>query len=929
MKATSQQIYLVRQTFAALVEKLNEHHAYAHSPSPSELTFTTVLFQVDSMTWFFSNNDGVITMEESLRSAGKQKQLAESTVVTDAGTMVKICKGAMSFPAAYLSGKVKFTGDQKLLKSIGIPLKDALEEVRLRKITPPAGQAAALSIPVAGPTSALGAVKLDVKLDVKLVEAFASNFTYNLNDTESMRQTIQAPKEGVVQYKIEVKVLDTEEAWYVSHRYSHFVQLRQDLIEQGYGTVPSLASRSALFNSFQRVLHSRIISLGFFISECISLVGLQNDTLNQFLAKPLDRTLSTQSCTGSTTASGLSSSEHAATLPETGSLVDEAVHEYSANDVDGGGDDDTEAEHGGYPNAALEHAWSSPISWAHQNLPQSRYLIQELQSQKRAIESSGHGSASHTKDRLSHLLVSLQNWLLIAVTGVLAFYFYDVPSPDRNASHARWKAEMAFKLVLTLLLLVPRTRRTCLFYCAAWLVTFSFARTVLAAAVAVLGKYSEHRTMYESHLRWAAVPNGVLEAPQQFRTPPCVTRMLLNVMPSTVHRLLVGTFEVLLRTGKRILLSRLSGYDAASLLLNGGEPSASSLLALTSGLWRLLDWQVAAMLAVFVGVTVVLRSPGLSRALWIYTLGVSLIAIYGSLQVACVLLRLPQATSEALFARLDTVVAPFVVAQVGQLRSVFVKFAQYFGGRSDVVSPIWTNLLSQLHDACPASSEDYVRRTLELELGEVMHGIVGTGERCSSDGDKKKFVLEDVFESFERVPIASASIGQVHTATLKHAVIMQILHAQQQEAQQSCTKRWLAREDVGTPLSAQTTHDSDGDSGGSSAHISSPLPAPRILSSTSTPVDKADTQRVAPATGAAEGGDAADLNWYESATDTTFTCASSAEASQLVSVVVKVQHEGIAPLMVADMQIVLVLIKWAARIDSRWQVKVSGVLAAY
>jgi hypothetical protein len=364
----------------------------------------------------------------------------------------------------------------------------------------------------------------------------------------------------------------------------------------------------------------------------------------------------------------------------------------------------------------------------------------------------------------------------------------------------------------------------------------------------------------------------------------------------------------------------LSGYGAASLLLNYGEPSASSLLALASGLWRFVDWQVTGMLAVFLAVAIVLRSPGLSRALWIYTLGVSLIAVYGSLQAACVLFRLSQATSEALFARVDAVVAPFVVTQVGLLRSVFVKFAQYFGGRSDVVSPIWTNLLSQLHDACPASSEEYVRTTLEQELGEVMHGIVGTDERSDSGGGKKKFVLEDVFEAFERVPIASASIGQVHTATLKHAVIMQILHAQQQEAQQSCTQHSLAGEVVGTLLSAQTTHDSDGDADGSSAHFSSPLPAPRILSSTSTPVDTADGHRTAPANGAAEGGDAADLNWYESATDATFTCASSAEASQLVSVVVKVQHEGIAPLMVADMQIVLVLIKWAARIDSRWQV---------
>src|SRR5258705_11890942 len=54
--------------------------------------------------------------------------------------------------------------------------------------------------------------------------------------------------------------------------------------------------------------------------------------------------------------------------------------------------------------------------------------------------------------------------------------------------------------------------------------------------------------------------------------------------------------------------------------------------------------------------------------------------------------------------------------------------------------------LKRLRPPAPAEPFDAVRRVVELELGRS---------------------LDDVFESFERTPIAAASIAQVHAARLR------------------------------------------------------------------------------------------------------------------------------------------------------------------
>jgi ubiquinone biosynthesis protein len=81
-----------------------------------------------------------------------------------------------------------------------------------------------------------------------------------------------------------------------------------------------------------------------------------------------------------------------------------------------------------------------------------------------------------------------------------------------------------------------------------------------------------------------------------------------------------------------------------------------------------------------------------------------------------------------------------------ELGTTFVKLGQVLSTRSDLLPPEYLAELAKLQDAAPPISPDVARSVIEEELGQE---------------------LSEVFASFEDAPLAAASIGQTHVATLQ------------------------------------------------------------------------------------------------------------------------------------------------------------------
>lgn len=90
------------------------------------------------------------------------------------------------------------------------------------------------------------------------------------------------------------------------------------------------------------------------------------------------------------------------------------------------------------------------------------------------------------------------------------------------------------------------------------------------------------------------------------------------------------------------------------------------------------------------------------------------------------------------------------------LGPLFIKLGQSLSTRPDLISPEIAAELTLLHDQVPPFSSDIARTTIEAELGQPVSAL---------------------FASFEETPIGSASIAQVHGATLHngHRVVVKVL----------------------------------------------------------------------------------------------------------------------------------------------------------
>ncbi|KAA8526138.1 hypothetical protein F0562_007762 [Nyssa sinensis] len=98
-----------------------------------------------------------------------------------------------------------------------------------------------------------------------------------------------------------------------------------------------------------------------------------------------------------------------------------------------------------------------------------------------------------------------------------------------------------------------------------------------------------------------------------------------------------------------------------------------------------------------------------------------------------------------------------VLSLMIELEGLWVKLGQYLSTRADVLPEAYICLLKQLQDSLPPRPLEEVCQTIQTELGKNM---------------------DDLFSDFVKAPLATASIAQVHRATLRNGqeVVVKVQH---------------------------------------------------------------------------------------------------------------------------------------------------------
>ena len=174
---------------------------------------------------------------------------------------------------------------------------------------------------------------------------------------------------------------------------------------------------------------------------------------------------------------------------------------------------------------------------------------------------------------------------------------------------------------------------------------------------------------------------------------------------------------------------------------------------------------------------------GMKRSIQAYSTFVPVILHYRAVELKDKYLS---SVEDSEWEALDEKYAKSTVDQLGKLQGMYSKYGQTAAGLTNTLGDAWIRELRTLENAIPPRPVDVVRKTIEEETG---------------------MPLEDTFSEFHSKPMGSASIGQVHRATLKSTGKEVAVKVQYPNAQALFTKdihairamcEWFAPEQVCT-----------------------------------------------------------------------------------------------------------------------------------
>ena len=143
------------------------------------------------------------------------------------------------------------------------------------------------------------------------------------------------------------------------------------------------------------------------------------------------------------------------------------------------------------------------------------------------------------------------------------------------------------------------------------------------------------------------------------------------------------------------------------------------------------------------------RDEGFRRALRLYSVAGPVVLAYRTTEFRHKYAFLSPKTQEARdkeWSDLDEKYSGVIVDLLNELQGMYTKYGQTGAGLTNTFSPVWIEKLRTLEDGCTPKGREVVERTILEETGKS---------------------IDEIFESFDPIPLGSASIGQVHRATLR------------------------------------------------------------------------------------------------------------------------------------------------------------------